>query len=80
MTKIEHLRNKIIEKVRHIEDAAYLNALHEIVNNVSEKNADIIISNEQEQMLRLSELDIAHNRVINHSDLMKKTMEWLGTK
>jgi hypothetical protein len=80
MTKVDSLRNEIIEKVLCISNKDYLSALNEIVNQNAFSDKIVKVTAEQRQALDSSEKDIANERIINHIDLMKSKRAWLKGK
>ncbi|MBK7762393.1 MAG: hypothetical protein IPI46_03345 [Bacteroidetes bacterium] len=80
MTKIDTLRNEIIEKVLCISNKEYLNAINHLVENKEYNDNVVKLSKEQKLLLDLSDQDIKNNRVIKHDDLMKKKQAWLKGK
>jgi hypothetical protein len=80
MTKVDTLRNEIIEKILCISDKDYLSALNHIVDNKEDKDHVVKLTKEQKLMLDLSEQDILNGRIIKHKDLMKRKLEWLKGK
>jgi hypothetical protein len=80
MTKVDTLRNEIIEKVLCISDKDYLNAINYIVDNKEFNNNVVKLTKEQKLMLDLSDMDIKNSAIITHEDLMKKKQAWLKEK
>jgi hypothetical protein len=80
MTKVDSLRNEIIEKVLCISNKDYLSALNEIVNQNAFSDKIVKVTAEQRQALDSSEKDITNERTINHIDLMKSKRAWLKGK
>ena len=80
MTKVDTLRNEIIEKLLCISNKDYLQAINQIVDNKEYNDNVVKLTKEQKLMLDLSEQDIVHNRTTEHTELMKKKHEWLKGK
>ncbi len=80
MTKVDSLRNEIIEKVLCINDTDYLNAINQLVNKQSITAAISTLTKEQQLLLNLSEEDILQNRTISQEELMKKSKAGLKGK
>ena len=80
MTKVDTLRNEIIEKVLCISNKDYLNAINQIVDNKEYNDNLVKLTKEQKLILDLSDEDISNNRVIKHEDLMKSKQAWLKGK
>lgn len=77
MTKVDNIRNEIIERLFTISDKSSLLALNKIVENSQPIDSTIKLTEEQKLMLQLSELDIAEGRVYLESDVNKKDLKWL---
>lgn len=77
MTKVDILRNEIIEKVLTISDTRYLNAIQLIVESKDSSEEILRLTSEQKEILDLSEQDIINGRVISHEELMRKERAWL---
>jgi len=80
MTKVDNLRNEIIEKLLCISNKDYLNAINQIVDNKEYNDNLVKLTKEQKLILDLSDDDISNNRVIKHEDLMKSKQAWLKGK
>jgi hypothetical protein len=77
MTKVDNIRNEIIERLFTISDKSSLLALNKIVENSQPIDSTIKLTEEQKLMLQLSESDIAEGRVYLESDVNKKDLKWL---
>jgi len=77
MTKVDNIRNKIIERLFTISDKSSLLALNKIIENSQPIDSTIKLTEEQKLMLQLSELDITEGRVYLESDVNKKDLKWL---
>jgi hypothetical protein len=80
MSKVDVIRNEIIDKLLAISDKEYLMALHRLVENSTVKNEKIKFTEEQKLMLEMSELDILHGQIISQDDLDRNDLEWLTGK
>ena len=77
MTKVDNIRNEIIERLFTISDKSSLLALNKIIENSQPIDSTIKLTEEQKLMLQLSELDITEGRVYLESDVNKKDLKWL---
>ena len=77
MAHVDVIRNGIINKLLTISNKDYLNALHQLVESSSIDNDKVKLSKEQVLMLKLSDKDIKHGRLISQSQLDKDDLKWL---
>ena len=77
MTAADNIRNSIIDKLLTISNQDYLSALHQLVEKSSVDTDVVKLSAEQVLMLKLSDSDIANNRVISQEELDKAELKWL---
>lgn len=77
MTGIDKIRNSIIDKLLTITNKDYLFALHQLVEKSTVDSDLIQLSEEQIQMLKLSEKDIINNKLISQTELDQNDLEWL---
>ncbi|MBK9509302.1 MAG: hypothetical protein IPP61_09560 [Cytophagaceae bacterium] len=77
MTKVDHLRNDIIDKLLAISNKEYLTRLYELVEKSAPKNEVIKLSDSQLLMLEMSEKDIVEGKVVPQDDLDKLDLKWL---
>ncbi len=77
MTAADNIRNSIIDKLLTISNQDYLSALHQLVEKSSVDTDVVKLSAEQVLMLKLSDSDIANNRVISQEELDKADLKWL---
>lgn len=75
MTKIDQIRNSIIDKLLTINNSELLSALNKILESNSEK--PISLDESQIEMLKMSEEDILANRLISQSEIDKEDAKWL---
>lgn len=80
MSKVDAIRNGIIDRLMAISDTDYLMALLRLVDSSSVRDQKIKLSDEQKAMLKMSEADILNGRLISQSDLDKSDLEWLEEK
>ena len=78
MAKTETIRKEISNRIQAIDDKHFLLFLEEIINSYSRNESEKdFLTEEQEEMLKLSEEDLKYGRTISQEDLQKKTSEWL---
>ena len=77
MNTTDILRNNIIDKLLTITNKDYLSALYHLVNSSSVDNDIVKLTDEQILMLRLSDDDIIHDRLIDQKQLDKEDLQWL---
>lgn len=77
MSKVDIIRNEIIDRLLAISDREYLMALHRLVESSAVQNEKIKLTEEQKLMLEMSESDIQHGRIISQDDLDRNDLEWL---
>jgi len=77
MASIDTLRNGIIDKLLTISNKDYLGALYQLVQSSSTDKDKVKLTEEQILMLKLSDKDIKHNRLIPQSQLDKEDLKWL---
>jgi len=75
MTKIEQIRNSIIDKLLAINNTELLSAFNKILEANSEK--PISLNEPQIEMLKMSEEDILADRLISQSEIDKEDAKWL---
>lgn len=79
-TQIDAIRNGIIDRLLMISDESDLMNILRIVENHSDNQEKINLTQEQKLMLELSESDIQYGRLISQEDLDNKDLEWLNEK
>jgi ferritin-like protein len=77
MTATDKLRNRIIDKLLTITNKDYLSALYQLVERSAVESDTVKLSEEQKIMLRMSEEDIRHGRLITQQKLDKDDLRWL---
>ena len=71
MSTTDILRNNIIDKLLTITNADYLEALYQLVTTSSVDNDTVKLTEEQIQMLQLSDIDIKNGKFISQDQLDK---------
>ncbi len=77
MAQVDVLRNGIIEKLLTISNKDYLKALYQLVDNSKLEKNKIDLTEEQVLMLKLSDKDIKHGKLISQTQLDKQDLQWL---
>lgn len=78
MATIDKIRNNLIDKIISIRDKEILEALDKLV---SLSESDIVeLTNEQKEMLQMSEVDIEKGRLISQDEMNKRNLEWLNER
>jgi hypothetical protein len=77
MANVDVIRNGIIDKLLTISNKDYLTALYRLVENSSTEKNQVKLTEEQLLMLKLSDKDIKHGRLIPQSQLDKEDLKWL---
>jgi hypothetical protein len=77
MATIDHIRNRIINKLLTISNKNYLAALSQLVENSSTEKDTVKLTEEQILMLQLSDNDIKSGKLINQVQLNKSDLKWL---
>jgi hypothetical protein len=80
MASIDNLRNNIIDKLLAITNKDFLAAINKIIDNTKTDTDVVKLTEEQKLMLKMSESDIQHKRIISQEALDKKDLEWLKRK
>ena len=77
MTRLDIIKNKLIDRIMLSKDERLLNEINEILTS---KQSDEIfkLNSYQLEMLELSEKDINEGNLTSEEDLDKEDSEWLG--
>ncbi|HKM44712.1 MAG TPA: hypothetical protein VJY12_04560 [Dysgonamonadaceae bacterium] len=78
MATIDKIRNNLIDKIISIRDKEFLEALDKLVS--SSTSSIVELTEEQKEMLQLSEADIKYGRLISQDEMNKRNLEWLNEK
>ena len=74
---IEQMRYTVIDKLQEIENPDVLDAIYKILNNLSKKEVQLKLSDEQKRMMELSEHDIAAGRIYTDTQVNSEEDKWL---
>ena len=78
MASVDKIRNKLIDKIISIRDKEILEAIDKLVSSSA---SDIVeLTNEQKEMLQMSEDDIENGRLISQAEMNKRNLEWLNER
>ncbi len=77
MTRIEAIKNKLIDRVLATNNEKLLEAIESIFESTQEEEK-VLLSSEQIEMLLMSEKDIENNDIVSESELEKSDDEWLS--
>lgn len=77
MANADAIRNGIIDKLLTISNKDYLNALYKLIESSSIDKDNVKLTEEQTLMLKLSDRDIKHGRLIPSDQLDKDDLKWL---
>lgn len=73
------LRNIITEKLSHIDDVTFLNAIKTIIE--SKVTEDVYkLSDYQKNRIDSARQQLKNKQTISHEDLQKEINQWLGSK
>ncbi len=76
MSKIDQIRNSIIDKLLTINNSELLSAFNKILE--ASPGKPIPLDKSQKEMLKMSEEDILSGRLISQSEIDKEDAKWLG--
>jgi hypothetical protein len=80
MTKIDIIRNGIIDKLLTITDKNYLSSILNLLDSSTLHSEKIKLTKEQKTMLQFSLNDIKNGDIITNEDVLKSDLEWLKGK
>ena len=78
MATVDKIRNGLIDKILTIRNKEYLEALDKIISSSTSHSEIVKLTDEQKQMLQMSEEDIANGRLISQDEMDKRNLEWLN--
>ena len=77
-TKVDILRDSIIDKLLTISNEDFLTTLYQLIDKSSVENNVIELTDEQIIMLKLSEEDIENCRFLSNEQLNIEDKKWLS--
>ena len=78
MATVDKIRSGLIDKILTIRNKDFLVALDNLISSSSNENEIVELTNEQKEMLEMSELDIQSGRLISQEAMDKRNLEWLS--
>lgn len=80
MATVENIRNGLINKILTIRNKEFLEALDKMISSSRTESEFVELTNEQKEMLEMSEKDLEEGRVIAQEDMNKRNLKWLDGK
>jgi len=77
MTRVE-LKNRLIQKIKEIDDIQFLEAIKTILDSKSEKT--IILTEDQEEEILLSQSEVKEGLFIEQKEIDEQINRWLKEK
>ncbi len=77
MATVDKIRNGLIDKILSIKNKDFLVALDKLIASSSSETETVELTDEQKEMLRMSETDIEKGRLISQDAMNKRNLEWL---
>ena len=77
MATIEKIRNKVIDKILSIRNKEFLETLDKLISFSASESEVVKLTDEQKEMLQMSEDDINYGRLISQGEMDKRNLEWL---
>ena len=78
MATVENIRNGLIDKIMSIRNKNFLLALDNLIASSVVETENIELSQEQIEMLEMSEEDIKNGRFISQDAMEKRNLQWLN--
>lgn len=78
MATLDNIRNGLIQKILSIRNKDFLEALDKLITSSESESEIIELTNEQKQMLEMSEKDIKNGKLISQDAMNKRNLEWLN--
>lgn len=79
MENAEKLRHSIAVKVNHINNIELLDRISKVIDSISGYENQTL-TNEQIEMLEMSEMDILNGSVTSHDVVFENERKWLSSK
>lgn len=80
METVDKIRNGLIDKILSIRNKEFLEALDKLISS-SASGSDIVnLTDEQKEMLKISDDDIENGRLISQEEMDKRNLEWLNER
>jgi hypothetical protein len=78
MATVENIRSELIEKILTIKNKEFLKALDKLISTSSSEGDVVSLTEDQKEMLKMSEEDIKEGRLISQEAMNKRNLEWLN--
>ncbi|MDO6436512.1 hypothetical protein Q4534_03790 [Cyclobacterium sp. 1_MG-2023] len=78
MATVDKIRSGLIDKIMTIENKDFLLVLDNLVSSNATDVEVLELTEEQKDMLKLSEEDIKNGRLISQEAMDKRNLEWLN--
>ena len=78
MATVEKIRSGLIDKILSIKNRDFLEALDKLISASSSETKIVELTNEQKNMLEMSEQDIKSGNMISQEAMDKRNLEWLN--
>ena len=76
MATVDKIRNSLINKIISIRDKEILEAIDKLVSLSASDTVEL--TNEQKELLQMSEDDIDNELLMSHEQMNKRNLEWLN--
>ena len=80
MATVDKIRNRLIDKIFAIKNKDFLEALDKLIPPNTSNSGIVELTNEQKEMLEISESDIENDRLISQEAMAKRNLEWLNER
>ena len=80
MMTVDKIRSGLIDKIMTIQNKDFLIALDNLISSTDSDTNVVELSDEQKEMLEMSEDDIKNGLLISQEAMDKQNMEWLSEK
>lgn len=74
----ENIRSEVIDKILTIKNKEFLKALDKSISTRSSEGDVVSLTEDQKDMLEMSEEDIKEGRLISQEAMNKRNLEWLS--
>ena len=78
MASVDKIRNGLINKILSIRNKEFLEALDKLISSSIPDSGIVELTDEQKEMLQMSESDIKNGRMISQEEMDKRNLEWLN--
>lgn len=78
MATVDKIRNGLIDKILAIKNKDFLEALDTLISSSESESKVIDLTDDQKQMLEMSEADIKNGKLISQDAMAKRNLEWLN--